>query len=200
MKGIRTLLMALLALALPVAGRPAEPVFSADLDTKEGHFSTWKAEGIERTLGCSFVAEMVAAYRDKSWGSAMTFSVQGTAQNARLSLQLWRPRDKDVLNARLLTFTDTGVERTDLEFVAALHHPLAVKISWPPGSTEFKVGDKVIAALDRAFVVTAMQIAVSTAQVKLDSIEFQHAIEAGASNGPSPPIIGVFDGRPQPRR
>ena len=175
-ENMRTLLGALLVLALPLAGRAAQPVLSADLDTKEGHFSTWVAEGLERTSGCSVVAEMVAAYEDKRWGSSMTFSVQGAAEDARVSLRLWRPKGKDVLNARLI-LGNKPVEQTDLKFVGPLHKPLAVTISWRSGTMEFKIDDEIVAAVERRFEVTGVTFAASTANVKLGSIAFQQRSE-----------------------
>ena len=61
----RQLILSLVVVPLHLAGAPTSAqTFFADLDTKAGHFSTWRAEKLIDTKGCTFEAEIVQAYRD----------------------------------------------------------------------------------------------------------------------------------------
>jgi hypothetical protein len=166
-----------LSLAQPFRAVGGEVVFSADLDTKEGHYSTWRADGLQGTSGCSLIAEMTAAYRDKKWGSVLTFSVLGESDDVSVSLQLRRPKGADTLRAWLRSGTGTERRWTELEHTGALKKPFAVAIRWPAGTIEFRIDDRVVAAVPRTLPVNGVEFSASTADVHLRSISFDHAAE-----------------------
>jgi hypothetical protein len=172
------MILGLLAWMAPLAGEAGQPVFSADLVGPKGYFVTWQARGIEGAVGCKLVAEMIEAYHDEKWNSVFTVSVLGETDEARLALQLWRPRNGDSLRSSLLIGSRKAVQ-TPLAYTSAIHAPVAIAVRWSQDRIEFLIDDGVVADAPRTFPVKGLELTVSTAEVELTSLSFQYAEPAG---------------------
>jgi hypothetical protein len=153
--------------------RSGSPTFYADLDTKEGHFSTWRADSLEDTGGCTFTLEISSVYKHAKWYPVATLSARDEAESKFAYIQFYPGKDRSQLRTHVRILDEAGDTKEDSEFLITVGTPVSMAIRWNGERIEFIADGNIVASVRRSFVVHSFHASVSTAQMKLRDLSFQ---------------------------
>lgn len=149
------------------------PTFYADLDTKEGHFSAWRADSLEDTGGCTFTLEISSVYKHAKWYPVATLAARNEAEDKFAYIQFYPGKNKSQLRTRVRILDEAGETKEDSEFLITVGTPVPIAIRWNGDKIEFIADGNTVASVGRSFVVHSFHASVSTAQMKLRDLSFQ---------------------------